>query len=377
MKLHKEMGSDASRSSKVLIKHPMTKFNRYLFLSIGAIQIAILPSCAFISDTGPLKGSINRNAGEYEVIAVDSRDKIPSHGRVYGRAEKPPVIKGQGYTDKVRERDALSFVITDLSEQSPFFRTGEPYKYGPIEVPGDGVINIPYVGELSVLNRSLSDISNTFSEKIKPVSNTAQVTVLRTERFLLTANVMGEVKAPGPVLLQRSGITSLDILAVSGGPNEAEHLYQYTLRRGGRDYKFDYKGFRQNPFIVEAGDLLTVSSDASNRFQVMGAINNPVSVAFPVPDPTLADAIGAAKGLDELRSDASGMFVFRKGNPDTVYTFNLKDPNVMPLLQRFPLQGEDIVYVTEAPLTRWNRLLSQVLPISVTQAAGNASRYQN
>lgn len=355
----------------------MSKIHQFACLSIGALQLAILPSCAFISDTGPLKGRINRDAGEYEVVAVDSRDKIPSHGRVYGRSQKPPTIKGQGYSDKIRERDALIFVITDLSDQSPFFRTGEPYKYGPIEVPGDGVINIPYVGELSVLDRSLSEISNTFSEKIKPVSNTAQVTVLRTERFLLTANVMGEVKAPGPIPLQRSGITSIDILAASGGPNNAEHLYQYTLRRGGRDYLFDYKGFRQNPFIVEAGDLLTVSSDASNRFQIMGAIYNPTSIAFPVPNPTLADAIGAAKGLDERRSDASGIFVFRKGNPDTVYTFNLKDPNVMPLLQRFPIQGEDIVYVTEAPLTRWNRLLSQVLPISVSQAAGSASRFQN
>jgi protein involved in polysaccharide export with SLBB domain len=367
------MGSDASQLSTVQANHLMTKINRYLFLSVGAFQIAILPSCAYISDSGPIKGRISKTRGEYELIAVDSRDKIPSQGRVYGRADKPPVIQGQGYSDKIRERESLIFVITDLSEQSPFFRAGEPYKYGPIEVPGDGVINIPYVGELSVLNRSLSEISNAFSEKIKPVSNTAQVTVLRTERFLLTANVMGEVKAPGPVLLQRSGITSIDILAASGGPSNAEHLYKYILRRGGHDYEFDYKGFRQNPFIVEAGDLLTVSSDASNRFQVMGAIYNPVSVAFPVPNPTLSDAIGAAKGLDERRSDASGIFVFRKGNPDIVYTFDLKDPNVMSLLQRFPIQGQDIVYVTEAPLTRWNRMLSQILPGPVTQAARTAT----
>lgn len=344
---------------------------------MGASHLVFMTSCAFISDTGPLKGNINSSADIYEVVAVDSRSKIPDHGRVYGRAEKPPVIAGQGYSDKVRERDALVFIITDLSEQSPFFTNGEPYKYGPLEVPRDGIVNIPYVGELNALDRSLADISNTFAEKIKPVSNTAQVTVVRTERFLLSANVLGEVKAPGPILLQRSGITSLDILAAAGGPKEAEHLYKYTLRRGGKDYQFDYQGFRKNPFIVEAGDLLTVSSDASNRFQVMGAINNPVSVAFPVPNPTLADAIGAAHGLDETRSDASGLFVFRKGDPDTVYTFNLKDPNVMPLLQRFPIQGEDIVYVTEAPLTRWNRLLSQVLPISISQAAGSASRYQN
>jgi polysaccharide export outer membrane protein len=339
-----------------------------------AVQTMTLASCGLISETGPLKSRINQASESYALVEVNSLASIPKQGRVYGRAEKPMLIAGDGYSDNVRERDSLSFVITDLSEQSPFFSRGTAFTYGPIEVPSDGLVQIPYVGEINVLRRSLSDISATLSESIKPVSNTAQVTVLRTNRFLLTANVLGEVNNPGQVSLERSGITSLDILAAAGGPSRAEHLFHYTLRRGGRDYHFDYQGFRKNPFSVEAGDLLMVTTDSSNRFQVMGAINRPVSVAFPVPNPTLADAIGAATGLDERRSDASGIFVFRKGNPDTVYTFNIKDPCVMLLVQRFPMQGEDIVYITEAPLTRWNRLISQILPISSIQAANAATR---
>jgi len=85
--------------------------------------------------------------------------------------------------------------------------------------------------------------------------------------------------------------------------------------------------------------------------------------------------VGAATGFDERRSDPSGVFVFRKGNPDVVYTFNLKRPEIMSLIQRFPIEGEDIVYVTEAPLARWNRLITQVLPVSVSQAANSASRF--
>jgi polysaccharide biosynthesis/export protein len=355
----------------------MTKFHRYTFCSFALLFPIILPSCGLISDTGPLKDNINKGSDSFEIVEVNSRESIPGRNRNYGRSQRPAVVSGPGYSDKVRARDTLTFVITDLSEQSPFSSNGEAYKYGPIEVPNDGLVYIPYVGELNVLNRSLADISSTFSEKIKPVSKSAEVMVVRSNRFLLTANVLGEVKTPGPIPLERSGITSIDILAASGGPVEAEHLYQYTLRRGGRDYHFDYKGFRQNPFPIEAEDLLTVSTDSTNRFQVMGAINNPVSVPFPVPNPTLADALGAARGLDERRSDASGVFVFRKGNPDIVYTFNLKNPSIMPLVQRFPIEGEDIVYVTEAPLTRWNRLLSQILPSTAFQAASSANRFQN
>ena len=44
----------------------------------------------------------------------------------------------------------------------------------------------------------------------------------------------------------------------------------------------------------------------------------------------------------------------------------------MFIAQRFPIQGEDLVYVTEAPLARWNRLIQQMLPITqFSQAAYN------
>ncbi|NJR42516.1 MAG: hypothetical protein HC767_07480 [Akkermansiaceae bacterium] len=42
------------------------------------------------------------------------------------------------------------------------------------------------------------------------------------------------------------------------------------------------------------------------------------------------------------------------------------------LTQRFKIRGEDTVYITEAPLSRWARLLSQVNPLS--QAAFNIDR---
>ncbi|MCP5533534.1 MAG: SLBB domain-containing protein [Akkermansiaceae bacterium] len=337
-----------------------------------------LASCSLISESGPLKKNIREEGDmEYRLVEVRSRSDLPTHGRTYGLAERPPAIKGPAYSDKIRERDTLHFVITDPSDQSPFYSKGEVFRFGPIEVPADGLVSFPYVGDIQVIDRTLAGVTTDLSERVKPISNTAQVNVVRSDRLPHTANVIGEVKTPGPVPLERGDITSLDLLATSGGPTEAEHLFRYTLRRGGHDYRFDYLGFRQSPFAVEEGDLLTVTTDMSNRFHVMGAINKPITVPFPTPAPTLADALGAATGLDERRSDPSGVFVFRKGSPDIVYTFDLKNPGVMPLVQRFPMKGEDIVYVTEAPLARWNRMISQILPTTVTQAANVGARYAN
>lgn len=329
----------------------------------------------FMSQTGPQKGQIEAGEGSYTLIAVQTRADLPAQGRNLGVGQIPPKIKGGSYSDRIRSRDSLRFIITDLSEQSPFYTRGEPYEYGPLEIPEDGRISIPYVGEIQVMDRSLAEISTLLNERLKPISNTAQAAVGRSGRIPRTANVIGEVKTPGPVPLERSNISSLDLLAASGGPTEPEHLFKYTLRRNGQDYAFDFQGFRQRPFPVEEGDLLSVTTDMSNRFYVMGAINKPTTVLFPVPAPTLADALGAATGLDERRSDPAGVFVFRKGNPDQVFTINLKDPAAILLTQRFPIRGEDMVYVTEAPLARWNRLIAQLLPLSqLSQAAYNLDR---
>jgi polysaccharide biosynthesis/export protein len=348
-----------------------------LFTVLGCLLFLLpISSCTFMSETGPQKGRIENGQNPYLLVAVNTRADLPPAGRSYGAGQVPPSIKGESYSDKVRERDSLRFVITDLSEQSPFYSPrGEPFSFGPVEVPRDGQVGIPYVGDLAVTGRSLAEISATLVEKLKPISSTAQGSVSRSGRIPRTANVLGEVRSPGPVNLERGDMDSLDLLAASGGPRDSDHLFRYTLRRAGQDYEFDYEGFRKRAFPIEEDDLLTVSSDATNRFYVMGAINRPITIPFPAPQPSLADALGAAAGLDERRSDPSGVFVFRKGVPDTVYTINLKDPGALLLTQRFAIRGEDIIYVTEAPLVRWSRLLQQIMPLSqFSQAAYDINR---
>ncbi|RYD49114.1 MAG: hypothetical protein EOP85_02260, partial [Verrucomicrobiaceae bacterium] len=293
---------------------------------LSFLYVLPLVSCSLISETGPRKGNIEDPSTEFTLIHVKSKADIPTGINSYGMGQIPPASKGDPYSDKVRSRDVLAFVISDLSEESPFYSKGLPYKFGPLEVPSDGRIEIPYVGSIQVIDQLLSQVAADLGEKIKVVSSTARVSVIRPDRLPRTANVIGEVKQPGPVPLERSKITSIDLLSAAGGPKDAEHLFSYNLRRNGKDYAFDYLGFRHKPFMIEEGDLLTVISETSNRFHLMGAINKPLTVPFPVPSPTLADALGAATGLDERRSDPSGIFVFHKGNPDYVYTFDLKDP---------------------------------------------------
>ena len=91
-------------------------------------------------------------------------------------------------------------------------------------------------------------------------------------------------------------------------------------------------------------------------------------------------------GLIDDRSDPRGIFIFRhvpfgqlsmeqqleweaKGygagmDVPTVYRVNLLEPRSMFLMQRFPIQDKDIVYVSNAPLAEFLKFLRMIFSIT-------------
>jgi len=88
------------------------------------------------------------------------------------------------------------------------------------------------------------------------------------------------------------------------------------------------------------------------------------------------EALGAVKGLNEIKADASGVFVFRLVEEQTtngragaphaqVFRLNLRDPAAIFLARKFLVQPEDAVYVTNAAVYEWQKIITPIVQVLV------------
>jgi polysaccharide export outer membrane protein len=118
---------------------------------------------------------------------------------------------------------------------------------------------------------------------------------------------------------------------------------------------------------------------------VLGEVNKPSTMIMDRAGMRLTEALSNAGGLNELEADATGIFVIRRtptstspSSPNsplpkpsvfdpgdkiaTIFQLNLQDATAMILGTEFRLKPYDVVYVTAVPLSRWNRVVRQLLP---------------
>jgi polysaccharide export outer membrane protein len=75
--------------------------------------------------------------------------------------------------------------------------------------------------------------------------------------------------------------------------------------------------------------------------------------------------LGEARGLNASTADAAKIYIVRD-NPDyqrtNIYYVDMRTITSFALANRFEMQPNDILYVDPTGLTRWNRVLSAILP---------------
>lgn len=344
-------------------------------LSLGMV-VTFLAGCA--SSHGPSAKTVKKSP-TMNVVYVESVQDIPEPVFYFNSSEQPQTNPSRRYREQLKERDSISILITDTDPQSPFYRPGDSYQYGPVEIPSSGEIKIPYIGQIDVVGKTLANLSIEVTTGVQGVSSSADATVLRTERMEPQAGVIGEVNAPGSFPFDRDGFDAMDLLATAGGGKEHPDNYVYKLKRNGKAYCYDFATISSSPFMVEDGDVLSVEKDPAYSYYTMGNFSSPGRMQLKGPNTTLADAISDSGGFEAGKANPRGVFVFRDAAfcgewntegkcplPGTVFTAYVLDATRADfpfLIQQMRISERDVVFASQAPLARASQTARDLSPL--------------
>lgn len=279
------------------------------------------------------------------------------------------------YAYQVGVGDVLNITVWDHPELTipagQFRSAGET---GNVVHP-DGTIFYPYVGKVPVEGKHVTQIRDLVTQKLGKYIEAPQIDVSVAAFRSQKVFVSGAVMQPANLPITNVPLTLLDALNACGGMSpdaDWRSVVLTTETNNGADkevldlFALYQQGDMSQNRLLGPNDIVHVPRNDGLKVFVMGDVVKADTQRIDRSGLTLAEALNNSGGINEASASAKGIFVLRASEAEDklvdVYQLDASVGSLLVLSTQFELQPLDIVYVTSAPMARWNKVISQFLP---------------
>jgi polysaccharide biosynthesis/export protein len=377
---------------------------------IAALSTFTLSGCfSFLPTVGPTRHQIERNtaranAASIQFINVDDaitnqlagQRKLHLFSETLGSQHVGSRSVGPGDVLEVTIWEAAPATLFGTANAQPNnvgIATSHPTALPEQPIDDDGTIYVPFAGRVPAAGKTLQAIAADIAARLQKKANQPEVLVRMTHSIASNAIVVGEVNLSTRVALAPGNEHLLDALAAAGGVRQPVTKTTIQLTRADSVYSLPLETIirdpRQNVPLLP-GDVVTALFQPFS-FTALGASGKNEEVNFETQGISLAQAIARSGGLIDARSNARGVFVFRfeaksaldwpqqpvkttaDGLVPTVFRIDLTDPESLFLIQNFPMEDRDVLYVSNAPITEVEKFLNVLFSVAYPILAGKSA----
>ncbi len=302
-------------------------------------------------------------ADEFVVDSYNIRQGKLTILEMQGRCQEclPPDAMCE-YEDVIAEDDILNIAVyhplrQDLMQSFSFINQTIGFKVT------NGSVDIPDIPPVCVAGLTLTEarhaIQNAYQEHISDI----EVFITYKDRLARKVDLAGLVGTP--YIPVDGKIRLYEVLSKARVPTTANFFMSYIEREGELlpvdMYRLLVEGDMSQNIVMRGGDKVFIADPIEARAMIMGEVGRPTAVNLPSGYISLREALVLAGGIP-FTGNSNRIQVIRGGliNPK-IYVLSWKHIIHLPNESLLLIPG-DTVYVTEKPITRWNRFISQLLP---------------
>ena len=357
--------SKAKEMQRILVSRGFSVFSKAVHINGEShLRVFIGPN-SDESSAQAIKQKVDSQFGTQSIVSNSPEADSESNMALQGQMED--------YTYRVGAGDVLNITVWDHPELTiPQSGQRSAAEAGNV-VHKDGAIFYPYVGTIPVVGRHVTEIREVITQGlgryIKEPQVDVSVAAFRSQRVFVSGAVMN----PSTVPVTNVPMTLLGALNACGGlaPDADWRSVTLTSTRGGELIKetldlsaLYQRGVLSQNRLLGSNDVLHVPRNDALKVFVMGDVIKANTQRIDRSGLTLAEALNDVGGINEATADASGIFVLRASDKDSklvdIYQLDASMGPMLVLSTQFRLKPMDIVYVTSAPIARWNKLLAQL-----------------